>query len=230
MCHSYTAGHYAVSSDFFFLPSTYVDVNTLLHRPRLTTHSDDLIHRSALERACLSSNHLDLGVTFSIDVLYLFSSRGRVEYETHDIIADIALNDNLILALRVLRDTTARGKLAGKLLGRLFEIDAEKLETVDMGLMFSLCPFRAFDRDLLFPVVSWLFSFSRPSLDVLPHTPLRPRYYQLCFGLSALLVWTHLFLLLLRLGFLLCLLFSLDSILFQLLLLLHRQSTNSVRQ
>lgn len=97
-------------------------------------HSCDLIHRCALQRASLSTDHL-----------HLYTVSGKLEshkyrVKTYDIISNISLDDNFILSLRVLRDTTARCKLACELLCGLFEVYSKELKTVYMRLVLSLGP------------------------------------------------------------------------------------------
>jgi hypothetical protein len=59
---------------------------------------------------------------------------------THNLVSDISLNDDFILALRILRDTASCSELACKLLGGFLEIHAKQLETVYVGLMLSPSP------------------------------------------------------------------------------------------
>lgn len=67
---------------------------------------------------------------------------------THNIISDVTLDDNLILALRVLAHTAARSKLGCEELGCLFQVDTEQFQTLDVGLMLALCALCALNDDL----------------------------------------------------------------------------------
>lgn len=90
----------------------------------IKTDPNDLIHRRALELLDLRPDHL------------------------YDIVPYVTLDDNLVLALRVLGHARPRGKLARKELGGLFQIDAKEVETVYVGCVFALGAFGPLDCDL----------------------------------------------------------------------------------
>jgi len=58
------------------------------------------------------------------------------------------LNHNLLLPLRILTNTTPRREFPRKHLCGLFQVDPEEVEAVDVGGVFALGPFGAFDGDL----------------------------------------------------------------------------------
>lgn len=62
-----------------------------------------------------------------------------------DLVTDVSLDYNFLLALRVLCYRRASRKLRGELLRRLLEIDIEGLKTVYRGDMFPFVPFNSLD-------------------------------------------------------------------------------------
>jgi len=89
-----------------------------------------------------------------------------------DLVGDVALDNDLVEPLRVLRDGGAGREARGEELGALLQVDAEGLEPVHGGDVLALIALDAFDGDLRFEFLLELrIGFAR-CLDLL----LRPTY------------------------------------------------------
>lgn len=80
---------------------------------------------------------------------------------THNLVADVALDDNLVLALRVLANATSRRKFGREELGGLFQVDAKQLETLDVRLLLAARALGALDDDLAVSTSELLDSYLR---------------------------------------------------------------------
>lgn len=99
---------------------------------------------------CCWSVTLLLLVLYQLDII----RRNALEHsyalldELQYLIADISLNDDFILTLRILRYGRACREFGSKLLGCLLEIDVESFQAVDGRDKLALVSFDSFDRYL----------------------------------------------------------------------------------
>ena len=110
----------------------------------LSFHLYNLIRRCSLQRACLVCDQVDLqaqghSIRYTLPI--------QVAVQTHHFLRDVSLNNDLVIALRILADTCARGEFLGKEFGGLLHVYSKGVQAVNRCDMFSLVSRLSLDGD-----------------------------------------------------------------------------------
>lgn len=97
-------------------------------------------------------------VLHDLDIVgrYALQQTNAVLDHFENLVTDVSLHNDLVLALRILGDGSACGKLRCKLLGDLLQVDTEGFEAIDGGYVLPFIALDALDDDLVAIEISLL--------------------------------------------------------------------------